>query len=256
MSARTIITFACVFACLIVSEGTAQSVVRTFGAGELSLDNRSIPFRSITIDAPSALTQSYQMHLPATGPSNPTQNFLVFDQLGNGTWSGSVLPSLTAGAIWYGNALGVATELPAGPVGNILVIGPTGLPTYTATLPPSTTVNPAQIVSGTLPPGTTIDIGPSSSITVNGGVVQSNQLVGSGPGKYSGSVAIPQNALTMTIPYAGIISSSVVLVSVVDPSGQTDGVSVTGITPGASFTIHFTGFYPTTTGQLNYVVIN
>lgn len=255
MTLRSIILYACLSACLFATSALAQSGKRTFGASALSLDNGSNPLRTLTIDAPT-LTQSYVLHFPSAAPADPTYNVLVFDQAGVGSWSNNPLPPLAAGAIWYGNAQGVATQLPAGPAGYILAIGANGLPYYTATLPASTSVAPSQITSGTLAPGTTINVAPGSSVVVNGGVVQSNQLVGSGPGKYSGSVPIPQNSLTMTIPYPGIIASSVVIVSIVDPSGQTDGVSVTNITPGGTFTVQFSGFYPTTTGQLNYCVIN
>ncbi len=241
--------------CACVSIASAQVGQRVFGASGLALDNRTAPFKTVTIDVPTSLSTNYVLHLPSTAPSLTT-NFLIFDQNGNGSWTSNILPPLSTGAIWYGNASNVATELPGGTAGEVLAVGSNGLPYWTATLPASTTVNPAQITSGTLPPGTTINVSPGSTIAVNGGTVQSNQLVGSGPGKYSGSIPIPQNALTMTIPYPGIISTSVVIVSIVDPTGQTDGVSVTSIVPGGTFTVQFTGFYPTATGQLNYCVIN
>jgi len=88
------------------------------------------------------------------------------------------------------------------------------------------------------------------------GVVTANLLTGSGANKYSGSVAIPQNALFMQIPYTGVTSNSNVVVSVNDPAGQTNQVSVGAISPGVGFNVFFSGYYPTDTGKLNYLVIN
>ncbi len=184
-------------------------------------------------------------------------NFLISDQNGNLSWVTNALPTLTAGAIWYGNASNIATELPGGPNGSILSISPTGFPQWVTTIPTGILVPASQISSGTLQPGTTIIVGNGATVQPSGtGQVISNGLVGSGLNKFSGSVIIPLNAITLSIPYPGIISTSVVLVSIIDPSGQTDEVSVTSITPGVGFTIRFGGFYPTTTGQLNYLVIN
>ncbi|MEP7235891.1 MAG: hypothetical protein ABI778_11410 [Ignavibacteriota bacterium] len=88
------------------------------------------------------------------------------------------------------------------------------------------------------------------------GEFTANSLSGSGPNKYSGSVPITQNVLFMTIPYSGIEATSNVVVSVNDPAGQTAQVTVGTITPGVGFNIFFSGYYPTTTGKLNYLVIN
>ncbi len=88
------------------------------------------------------------------------------------------------------------------------------------------------------------------------GVVIANGLIGTGDGKYSGTIAIPQNALSMKIKYADIKATSNVIVTIFDPAGQTDQVSVGVITPGVGFDVHFTGYYPTPNGKLNYLVIN
>jgi hypothetical protein len=88
------------------------------------------------------------------------------------------------------------------------------------------------------------------------GTLTANSLTGSGDGKYSGSVAIPQNSLSMTIPYTGITATSNVVVTIYDPAGQTDQVTVGVITPGFGFNVFFSGYYPTRTGKLNYLVIN
>jgi hypothetical protein len=92
---------------------------------------------------------------------------------------------------------------------------------------------------------------PSSS-----GTVIANQLTGSGTNKYSGSIPIPKNALLMSITYPGITATSNVIVTIKDPIGQTDQVSVSTITPGIGFNVVFAGYYPTSTGVLNYLVIN
>jgi hypothetical protein len=87
-------------------------------------------------------------------------------------------------------------------------------------------------------------------------LVTANSLTGSGVNKYSGSIPIPQNALTMKIDYTGIMSISNVLVTISDPSGQTIQSTVSQVTPGVGFTVVFSGYYPTKTGKLNYLVIN
>ena len=88
------------------------------------------------------------------------------------------------------------------------------------------------------------------------GVVIANGLIGTGANKYSGTVVIAKNTLTMNIPYAAITANSNVILTVKDPSGQTDAVSVSIITPGVGFAVEFAGYYPTSTGVLNYLVIN
>jgi hypothetical protein len=88
------------------------------------------------------------------------------------------------------------------------------------------------------------------------GTFTANLLTGTGENKYSGCVAIPQNTLFMTIPYTGITAMSNVVVSVNDPAGQTDQVTVGTITQGVGFSVFFSGYYPTKTGKLNYLVIN
>jgi len=88
------------------------------------------------------------------------------------------------------------------------------------------------------------------------GVFTANLLTGTGDNKYSGCIPIPQNAMFMTIHYTGVTSMSNVVVTINDPSGQTDQVSVGAISPGVGFNVFFGGYYPTTTGKLNYLVIN
>jgi hypothetical protein len=88
------------------------------------------------------------------------------------------------------------------------------------------------------------------------GVYTANLLTGSGENKYSGCAAIPQNTLYMTIPYVGITATSNVVVSLNDPAGQTDQVTIGTISPGVGFNVFFSGYYPTKTGKLNYLVIN
>jgi hypothetical protein len=172
------------------------------------------------------------------------------------------LPPLPPGNIWVGvpgslGNPGVATPLAPGVPGSIFSIDPAGMPAWTTTLPSGTSVPANQITSGTLQPGTVITAGNGSAIAPTGtGVIEANKLSGSGVNKYSGSIPIPQNAIQMNISYPGLTASSTVLVSIIDPSGQTDQVSVWQKTPGVGFTVMFSGFYPTTTGSLNYLVIN
>ena len=159
------------------------------------------------------------------------------------------LPPLARGHLWCGDANGWAWEMPPGPTGTILTVDATSMPSW------SSTISASIISSGVLKPGVIITVGNGAQIIPSGsGQNIANDLTGSGPNKYAGSVPIQQFALSMMIPYAQITSGSTVLVTVSDPSGQTDGVTVTGITPGVGFTVAFAGYYPTTSGNLNYIV--
>jgi hypothetical protein len=162
------------------------------------------------------------------------------------------------GNIWCGNINNVAMPMPPGAIGTILGIDPAnGMPEWLANIPSTMTVSASQITSGVLKSGTVITAGDGTIVSPTGtGVIAANQLTGSGANKYSGSVAIPQNQISMNISYAGVTAGSTVLVSIIDAAGQTDQVSVSQKTPGVGFTVVFSGYYPTSTGSLNYLVIN
>jgi hypothetical protein len=234
----------------------AQITNRIFGAGAFSVDDGTGSGKSFRWDVMSPLAASYQLHFPNTAPPNAI-NFMMIDASGNSSWASNTLPPLSPGNIWYGNSSSVATPLAPSVSGAILSLDNSLMPAWTTMLPASTTVSASQITSGTLAPGTTITVGNGSTIQPSGsGFVIANQLTGSGINKYSASIPIVQNSLIMAVTYTGVIATSVVLASVDDPSGQTIQVSVGQITPGVGFTVMFSGFYPTTTGKLNYVIIN
>ncbi len=119
-----------------------------------------------------------------------------------------------------------------------------------------------KIVSGDINTLRITDDAPNNRIILNvvpqaeSGVVIANGLIGSGLGKYSGSIPIPQNALSMKISYPDIKAASNVIVTIFDPAGQTDQVTVGVITAGVGFDVHFAGYYPTPNGKLNYLVIH
>lgn len=248
-----------VIACLIVfavGKTTAQPLGRIFGARSFEVDDGTRSGKTVRWDVSAPLSASYVLHFPSNPPSSGN-NFLGVDAGGNVNWMAGTLPPLSQGNIWCGTSGNVAMAMPPGPTGSIFGINPAGMPEWLTSMPSALTIPASQITSGTLQPGTTITIGDGASITPNGtGLIAANQLIGSGPNRYSGSIPIPQNALSMNISYPGVAATSTVLVSVVDQSGQTDQVSVGQITPGIGFTVVFSGFYPGTTGNLNYLVIN
>lgn len=226
---------------------------RAIGARELRLDNNG---NTVGIAVTPGLQSSYTLHLPSVPPSLGA-NYFRIDQSGNLTWTDNTLPPLAPGNIWVGNSSSVATPLSPDTAGAILMLDGSLQPVWSTMLPAAITVPASQLSSGTLQPGTTIMVGNGASVQPAGsGMIIANGLTGSGLNKFSGTVAIPLNAITLNIPYSDILATSIVLVSVVDPSGQTVQVSVTGVSAGVGFTVMLSGFYPTTTGILNYLVIN
>lgn len=251
-----LIVIAIVF--LFVSGKTeAQTFSRILGGRGFDIDDGTRSGKSLRLDIGSALSTSYALHFPSAPPSSG-QNFLGVDAGGNVNWISSVMPSLAAGNIWCGDVNNAPMPMPPGAIGTILGIDPAnGMPEWLAYIPSTMTISASQITSGTLQVGQTITVGNGASIAPSGGgIVVANQLTGSGPNKYSGSIAIQQNALTMNISYPEVTSTSTVLVSIIDAMGQTAQVSVAQITAGVGFTVMFSGYYPTASGSLNYLVIN
>ena len=241
----------------VCGKSEAQSFSRLLGARGFDIDDGTRSGKTLRIDVGSNLSSSYALHFPSDPPVNGL-NFLGVDNSGNVTWTSSVVPALAQGNIWCGNANNVAAPMPPGTAGTILGIDPaTGMPEWMGYLPSTLTLSASQITSGTIQPGVDIIVGNTAFIAPGeGGTVLANGLTGSGPNKYSGSIAIQQNTISMNISYPGITAASTVLVSIVDATGQTAQVSVAGITPGVGFSVTFSGYYPTPSGSLNYLVIN
>jgi len=250
------IVIACVF---LFASGKmeAQSFSRILGGRGFDIDDGTRSGKTVRLDAGSALSASYALHFPNDPPSSG-QNFLGVDANGNMNWTSSVTPSLPQGNIWIGDVNNVATPLAPGAIGTILGIdAATGMPVWMQYNPSTTTVTANQITTGTVQPGQVIAVGDGAIIAPSGnGLIVANQLTGSGPNKYSGSIPIPQNEMSMNVNYAGVTAGSTVLVSIIDAAGQTAQVSVSQVTPGVGFNVIFSGYYPTTTGSLNYLVIN
>lgn len=252
-----LIVVACTLLCAYAKVNAQLPPGRTFGARSFQVDDGSRSGKTLTWDVNAPLTSSYQLHFPGIPPSNGL-NFIAVDQSGNIQWASSVVPPLATGNIWVGNSTGAAQAMPPGPIGSILGIDPfSGIPEWMGYLPSTITVSANQITSGTIQPGVIINSGDGSNIYPSGtGQIIANGLTGSGINKYSGSVPISQNSISLFVTYPGITSVSTVLISIVDPAGQTAQVSVEHMVPGVGFNVTFSGYYPTTTGSLNYLVIN
>jgi hypothetical protein len=243
---------ACLFFALTLLRTDAFSQ-RAIGARELHLDNNG---NTVALKVAPSLQSSYTLQLPSIPPPYGI-NYFRIDASGNLTWTDNTLPPLAPGNIWVGNSSGVSVPLPPGTAGSIFMLDASLQPIWSTTIPSVVMVPASQIGSGTLPIGTTIDVGNGAIIQPSGtGKVIANGLTGSGVDKFSGTVMIPLNAISINVSYPEITASSIALVSVVDPTGQTVQVSVTGISVGVGFSVMFSGFYPTTTGTLNYLVIN
>jgi hypothetical protein len=231
--------------------------VRTFGAGAIQFDNRSTPLQTILLFAPTSLATSYTLALPETPPPG-SLNILTSDANGQMFWSNGAgfLPALPPGNIWVGNSISVATPYAPTVPGAVMTLDNTNRPIWSTVIPSATTVSASQITSGTIPPGVTINVGPTSTIQTNGGIITANNLNGAGIGKYSGTVPIAFNAPDMTVSYTGIQAGATVLINITDPSLPGVLAFLESITPGAGFKVTFSALYPSSTGTLVYTVIN
>ncbi len=229
---------------------------RTFGVGGLELDNGTAPLRTIDLFAPTSLAADYQLELPPSPPSAVT-NYLMSDASGHMSWTTAsvTLPSLPAGAIWVGNAFDQAQPYAPTIPGSIMTLNASNIPTWSTVVPINTTISVSQLTSGTIPPGVTVNVGTGSTIQSTGGTVTANNLIGAGIGKYSGSVPIPQNSITVIVSYPPIQAGSTVLLSIIDPSLPGVLPFLENITPGAGFKVTFSSSYPTTSGSLSYTVV-
>lgn len=241
----------------VTSNLYAQIEPRLLGAAGLVLDSRTQPYRAITIDVPTTLTLSYPLHLPVVPPPGPF-SILGSDVNGAMSWiSGTgLLPGLPPNNIWVGNSLGVAVPYAPTVPGAVLILSPSSTPTWSNVIPLNTTISVSQLTTGTLQSGVTINVGPGSTINPAGGTVTSNNIIGAGPGNFAGTIVIPQNSLTLSIPYTPIQSGAAIQISIIDPSLPGVAVYVTQITPGTGFTVSFSASYPTTTGKVFYTIIN
>lgn len=178
----------------------------------------------------------------------PTNAIRIFDTNGDGqqdvVFAGDVIGGTAQFAFLGGNGTG------------IVIADNNGTLSKTNTLPQNVALSFNQITDGINISAAMWVSGSATIIPQNGGTVAANSLVGAGLNKYSGSVDIPENSLTMNIDYTGVTAASIVLVTINDPTGQTAQATVDNIMPGSGFTVTFSGFYPTTTGKLNYLIVN
>lgn len=236
----------------------AQTFTRLFGADGFVIDSRATPYRAITLYTPTTLTSSYSLAFPNTPPPGPS-SMLVSDANGIMQWTAggaASLPPLPPNNIWVGNALSVATPYAPTVPGAILALNGSSTPTWTTTIPSNTTLSVSQLTTGTLQPTVVFNVGTGSTINLTGGTNTSNNVVGAGPGNFAGKLAIPQNAITLAIPYTPIQAGASITLSIVDPGPAGVNIYVQSITPGTGLTVVFSAAYPTSTGQVSYHIIN
>jgi len=235
----------------------AQTLSRLLGADGLVLDSHALPYRALTLYVPATLITSYSLALPPSSPPGPL-SILGSDVNGMMSWVDPIglLPALPHNNIWVGSSVNVATAYAPTVPGAILTLNGSLAPTWSTVIPSSTTVSVSQLTSGTLQPGVTFNVGPGSTVVPNGGTNIANNLNGAGVGKFAGNVAIPQNALSLFIPYLGITAGCAVNLNINDPNLPGVAVYIQSITPGVGFNVSFSANYPTTTGVVTYLVIN
>jgi hypothetical protein len=129
-------------------------------------------------------------------------------------------------------------------------------PTWSSSIPSPITLSISQLTTGTLQPGVTLNVGPGSVITPTGGTNTANNLVGAGANKFTGSVAIPANAVNQSIAFTGLVAGGSVIVTIEDPNLPGVHAWVTAKTAGVGFNVTYSAAYPGVTGTLHYMVVN
>jgi hypothetical protein len=129
-------------------------------------------------------------------------------------------------------------------------------PTWSSSIPSPITISVSQLTTGTLQPGVTFNVGAGSTIVPTGGTNTANNVVGAGPNKFSGSVAIPMGTVNQSIPFTGLVAGASVVATIEDPNLPGVLVWITSKTAGVGFNLTYSAAYPTATGVLHYTVIN
>lgn len=211
-------------------------------AGEVLVSNNGVvESRTVASLLPGLPLTQHHIWVGAFGnrPSElaPGTNGQVLTAGPNGapSWKDPLgLDDLSTNSMWFGDANDKPIELASpGTGGYLLQTDATGTPTWDNRL--------------------TID-----SLTVNVDLQIGGNVRGAGNGNFSGAYPIPQNAYLVNVPYASIQAGASVTVSIQDTDNSVGNVThrVSQITPGVGFAVELSIFYPTTTGRIDYIVVN
>ena len=194
----------------------------------------------------------------------------------------SLLPALplTQHHVWVGAFGNRPSELAPGTAGQVLTIGATGGPTWEDVTAGIDELSHQSIFVGDpnddpmelASPGTSGYVlqtdatgNPewNNSLTIDNLTVEDElnvggEFTGAKIGGFSGSAAIPINAYEVDVPYTLIKAGATVNVSITDTDAGVGNITyrVSKITPGVGFTVLLSVFYPTSTGVVEYMVIN
>lgn len=262
--------------------GVSGSSTVTLG-GTLNIQNTGVVAVTGTPNQVSATTNGGTVTLST--PQNidmdatPTFDGITLDNLTGGSSANQVLVSnggqvetrsaaslfsevsLSQNAIWVGNAQGEPAELGAGSEGQVLRIS-SGAPSWQSSmeLPAGTTTNSTLVWNGSAwVENTNVTMDPANGNTVvQGDVTVNGSLKGAGANRYAGTLSIPVNSYQVSVPYSGIQAGASINVSVSDSDANIGIVParVVSVTPGVGFTVQLAINYDSSTGVLNYVVVN
>lgn len=175
-----------------------------------------------------------------------------------GNKGGTGLASVDLNEVVLGNGATGIQSLD-NPAGARILTHPGGAavaPSWSTSIPAGVTVSFNQITSG-VNTGQNLQVGAGSTVSPTGtGVVTANNVVGAGPNKFSGSVAITQNVFVQAIPFSGLVNGATVMVTIEDPGLPGILCWVTAKNAGVGFTVTYSANYPTNSGMLHYTVIN
>jgi hypothetical protein len=175
-----------------------------------------------------------------------------------GNKGGTGLAAVDLNEVVLGNAASGIQTLD-NPAGARILTHPGGAavaPTWGTTIPSGVTMSFSQLTSG-VNTGQNLQIGNGSTLSPIGtGVNTANNVVGAGPNKFSGSVAIPLNAVNQSIAFSGLVAGGSVIVTIQDPNLPGVAAWVTAQTAGVGFDVTYSAAYPTATGVIHYMVIN
>lgn len=136
--------------------------------------------------------------------------------------------------------------------------GTPAAPNWVGFLTTNSPISFSQITSG-VNSGQNLTVGNGSVLQPGpGGIVRANELIGAGPGKFAGSIVIPNGATDMSVSVPSLAPGAVVILTTTDSDAPGIIATVTAKTPGVGFTAHFSNPYdnPTNSATLEYLVVN